>query len=149
MSRWPGFDSQEAKLASLGANGRRCVDNHSVFYRLNYTPGRDFAVAEVTALLSHEIVDPVLQDLGARTRADGTRRLLISLLDVPGVLDEAEHYLMGVAVAKHLGHLEKVATLVPEEKVTRVSEDGARDEGMQLRVFASLGSAEAWLRRAT
>lgn len=56
--------------------------------------------------------------------------------------------MIGLAVAKQLGHLEKVATLVPTEKITRASEEGARDQGMRLRVFADLPRAEARLTRA-
>jgi hypothetical protein len=116
-------------------------------YQLKYKPGASFAVAEITALLSEQIVEPILQELAARTRIDPTRGLLIDLRDVPGVLGPTEHYLMGLAVAKHLGHLEKVATVVPRAKITRVSEEAAQEQGMQLRVFDSLQKAQDWLVR--
>lgn len=73
-----------------------------MMYRLSYTPGADFAVAELSALLHSALVGPVLLDLATRTRQHATQRLLINPLDVPGELDSSEHYLMGIAVAKHL-----------------------------------------------
>ena len=42
--------------------------------------------------------------------------------------------------------LEKVASLVPPEKLTRISESAARAQGMELRVFTTLPDAVDWLR---
>jgi hypothetical protein len=116
-----------------------------VQYRLNYVQGPKVAVAAVTALLGSEVVALVLEDLADRTRTSGARRLLIDLLDVPGTLSPREHERMGRAVAQHLWHLEKIASLVPTAKMTRVSETTAKACGVQLRVFDDLTEAIDWL----
>ncbi len=117
----------------------------SVPYRLKYVQGSRAAVATLTALLARDIVVPVLEDLAERTRMAGTRRLLIDLLDVPGTLDSREHERIGRQVAQHLGHLEKIASLVPAAKITRLSERGAQACGVQLRVFSERRAAMDWL----
>jgi len=38
-----------------------------------------------------------------------------------------------------------VASLVPEDKITRVSEAAAQQQGLQLKVFTQLTSAVNWL----
>jgi hypothetical protein len=52
---------------------------------------------------------------------------------------------LGLLAYHHLAHLEKVASLVPPEKLTRVSEAAARAQGMELRVFSELSDAIGWL----
>jgi hypothetical protein len=73
------------------------------------------------------------------------RRLLINLLDVVGTLGPQEHRALGMLAVRYLSHLEKVASLVPEDKITRVSEAAAQAQGMQLRVFTNFTQAVAWL----
>jgi hypothetical protein len=46
---------------------------------------------------------------------------------------------------RYLAHLEKVASLVAPEKITRVSEAAAQAKGLQLRVFTQLSDAIDWL----
>jgi hypothetical protein len=113
---------------------------------LHYTPGPAYAVAEITALAFIEDSIPVLEDLARRTREAGTKRLLINLLDVVGTFGREEQQAIGVLACRYLSHLEKVASLVPEEKLTRVSEAAARAQGMELRVFTALPDALDWLR---
>ena len=50
-----------------------------------------------------------------------------------------------VLAFQHLSHPQKVASLVPPDKLTRVSEEAARAQGMELRVFTNLGDAVDWL----
>jgi hypothetical protein len=112
---------------------------------LHYTHGPAFAVAEVTALAFAESVEPVLQELAERTRQHGDRRLLINLLDVVGTFGHDEQKVIGLLAYRYLSHLDKVASLVPPEKITRVSEGAARAQGMELRVFTGFGDAVQWL----
>jgi hypothetical protein len=112
---------------------------------LHYTHGPAFAVAEVTALAFAESVEPVLQQLAERTRQHGDRRLLINLLDVVGTFGHDEQKVIGLLAYRYLSHLDKVASLVPPEKITRVSEGAARAQGMELRVFTAFGDAVQWL----
>ena len=112
---------------------------------VHYTPGPAYDVAAVSALAFIEESVGVLEDLSRHTRASGARRLLINLLDVVGTFGRDEQLTIGLLAHRHLAHLERVASLVPEEKLTRVSEAAARAQGMELRVFTSLPDALAWL----
>lgn len=112
---------------------------------LHFTSGPAYAVAEITALAFMESAEPLLQEISARTRQFGTRRLLINLLDVVGTFGAEEQQAIGLLAYRYLSHLEKVASLVPPEKLTRVSEAAARAQGMELRVFTRLPDALDWL----
>jgi hypothetical protein len=112
---------------------------------LHYTHGPSFAVAEVTSLAFVEHAEPVLQELAEHTRAHGDRRLLINLMDVVGTFGHDEQQVIGLLAYRYLSHLEKVASLVPLEKITRVSEGAARSAGMELRVFTVFTEAVDWL----
>jgi len=73
------------------------------------------------------------------------RRLMVDLRGLGGQLDPAEQVFLGELVAQNLSHLDRVASVVPAEQITRNSENAARQLGMQLRVFASDAEAAAWL----
>jgi len=112
---------------------------------LHFTHGPVYAVAEVTALAFLESAEPVLREIAERTRHYGSRRLLVNLMDVVGTFGPDEQQAIGLLAHRHLSHLEKVASLVPPDKITRVSEKAARAQGMELRVFISLPEAVEWL----
>ena len=112
---------------------------------VHYTPGPRSAVAQVSSLAFIEESVGVLEELAQRTRETGAKRLLINLLDVVGTFGREEQQTIGVLAHRHLEHLERVASLVPEEKLTRVSEQAARAQGMELRVFTALPAALEWL----
>lgn len=113
---------------------------------LHFTTGPAYAVAEITSLAFIEAAEPMLQEMRERTLQFGTRRLLINLLDVVGTFGPEEQQIIGLLAYKYLSHLERVASLVPPEKLTRISESEARARGMELRVFTSLPEAVDWLR---
>jgi hypothetical protein len=103
------------------------------------------ALAEVTALAFLESAEPVLRQIEKRTRQHDDKRLLVNLMDVVGTFGPKEQQAIGMLATRYLSHLERVASLVPEEKITRVSEQVAQSAGMQLRVFTSFTDAVAWL----
>lgn len=112
---------------------------------LHFTHGPAYAVAEITALAFLESAEPVLRTIAERTLQHRTRRLLINLMDVVGTFGPDEQHAIGLLAYRYLSHLEKVASLVPPDKITRVSEKAARAQGMELRVFTSLPAAVEWL----
>lgn len=73
------------------------------------------------------------------------RRLMVNLRGLDGQLDPGEQVFLGELVAQYLSHLERVASVVPAEQITRNSENAARQLGMQLRVFSAEDEAAAWL----
>ena len=112
---------------------------------LHYTQGPSFSVVEITSLAFLEVAEPVLREIAERTRQSGDRRLLINLMDVVGTFGPEQQRDIGLLAYRYLAHLEKVASLVPPDKLTRVSEAAARAQGMELRVFTQLMDAIDWL----
>jgi hypothetical protein len=112
---------------------------------LHYTHGPSFAVVEITALAFLENAEPALLEMAERTRERGDRRLLINLMDVVGTFGPEQQRELGLLAHRHLAHLQRVASLVPPDKITRVSEAAAQAQGLQLRVFTELPDAIDWL----
>lgn len=73
------------------------------------------------------------------------RRLLADLRNVEGRLTATEQIFLGELVAQNLPHLDRMASVVPENEITRNSEKAAQQLGMKLRVFTSRDEAVAWL----
>lgn len=73
------------------------------------------------------------------------RRLLADLRNVEGRLTAPEQIFLGELVAQNLPHLDRMASVVPENEITRNSEKAAQQLGMKLRVFTSRDEAVAWL----
>jgi hypothetical protein len=103
------------------------------------------SVVEISGLAFAEQAQDVLRAIQARTRENGDRRLLVDLTDVVGTLGPREHEALGLLAVKYLSHLERVASLVPQDKITRVSEATAQAQGMQLKVFTDFTGAVSWL----
>ena len=76
------------------------------------------------------------------------RKVLVDLRQVQGQLEPEEQVFLGELVAQSLPHLERMASVVPLEQITRNSEASARRMGLQLSVFASRDGAVAWLTAA-
>ena len=112
---------------------------------VHYTHGPKFAVVEVTSLAFLEVAVPALLEIAEHTRQHKDRRLLINLMDVVGTFGPEQQRDIGLLAYQHLSHLEKVASLVPSDKITRVSEAAAQAQGLQLRVFTELTDAIEWL----
>ena len=112
---------------------------------VHYSHGPKFAAVEVTSLAFLENVEPVLREIAEHTRRQQDRRLLINLIDVVGTFGPEQQREIGLLAFRHLSHLEKVASLVPPDKITRVSEGVAQAQGLQLRVFTQLTDAIEWL----
>ena len=114
-------------------------------YKLHFKNGPAMAVAEISALAFMETAEPILQEIAAKCQEHGTRRLLVDLLDVVGNFGPRQQQDLGRLAARHLAHLEKVASLVPPDKITRLSEAAAQARGLQLKVFTNITEAVGWL----
>lgn len=115
---------------------------------LRVSHGSNFAVAELSGLAFIEEAAPLVAQIGQATRAHGDRKLLINLTDVVGTLEPQQQAMLGLLAARELGHLRRIASFVPEDKLTRLSEQAASAEGLKLRVFTSLTEAVGWLMEA-
>jgi hypothetical protein len=56
-----------------------------------------------------------------------------------------DHVAIGKAVAEHLDHLEKLASLVPADRATGISRKVAQEAGVNLGVFVDEAEAIRWL----
>jgi SpoIIAA-like len=74
------------------------------------------------------------------------KRVLFDLRGVRTLTSFTDHYAVGEEAARQLGHLQRVASLVPPDRITRASEKTAQQAGANLRVFTDEAEAIAWLR---
>ena len=86
-----------------------------------------------------------VETVGAQSAGWPTDCALFDLRSVRTLKTFTDHYSVGEAVAKHLRHLRKVASVVPADRLTRASEKTARQSGVALSVFISEGEAMQWL----
>jgi hypothetical protein len=89
----------------------------------------------------HELIDAVARS----TQGGDDKRVLVNLLAVDEHLKFTDHYSLGEQVARKLGHLARLASVVRAERRTGTSEKVANAQGMQLRVFVSVPAAMDWL----
>jgi hypothetical protein len=75
--------------------------------------------------------------------------LLVDLRKVESLFTAEEQAEVGREVANSLGHLRRIASVVPTHRITRISERAARLNGMDTCVFDSEDDAGEWLREAT
>ena len=74
--------------------------------------------------------------------------LMVDLRKVSTQYTEAEQRSLGQEAAASLVHMRKIASVVPPERVTRISERAARRDGTNVSVFDDEKAALAWLQAA-
>lgn len=104
-----------------------------------------FTSVKVTGTASLEAFSQLILCMGEQTRVRGDKRVLVDLLEVVGEMKFTEHFQLGEQVARRMQHMDKVASVVPPDKLTRTSEKTAIKQGFQLRVFTSMNEAIHWL----
>jgi hypothetical protein len=72
--------------------------------------------------------------------------LAVDLRQVQTPFSTQEQFQLGQQAAASLAHMRRVASIVPPERVTRVSERAAQRDGTNVRVFSDESEAMAWLR---
>lgn len=85
--------------------------------------------------------------MGVETAGFPSRRVLFDLRGVRSLTSEGEHRAVGEEVARQLGHLQRIASVVPPDRLTRASERTARGGGVDITVFTEEGEAIRWLTR--
>jgi len=110
------------------------IHRHSAFVR--FTP---VGPASIESFV--ELVDTV----EAETVFWSDRNALFDLRGVQGELSAKEQVFLGELVGHNLAHLDRLASVVPAQRITRRSEGAARQMGVQLRVFADEREATEWL----
>lgn len=75
-------------------------------------------------------------------------RVLVDLRAVQTPFSREEQFRIGEEAAASLSHMSKIASVVPPERVTRVSERAARRSGANVCVFDDEQAAQEWLGQA-
>jgi hypothetical protein len=83
--------------------------------------------------------------IGVETTGWKVRRVLFDLRQVKTLTAFTDHYAVGEEAARQLSHLQRVASLVEPDRITRASEKTAQRSGMNLMVFTEEEAAIGWL----
>lgn len=83
--------------------------------------------------------------LGVRSEAWTQRAMLVDLRGVTTPFEPHEQYRLGEEAAASLSHLDRIASVVPPDRVTRISQKAARRSGTNVMVFDDEAEAIAWL----
>jgi hypothetical protein len=111
--------------------------------RVNLRDGFMSVKVAGTATLSN--VSAAIESISDETIRHNAKRLLVDLTEVSEELGFVDHAVISDKAATHYGHLERVASVVPDGRRLGTSEQAAQLRGTQLRVFASREEAAAWL----
>src|SRR4051812_11942610 len=76
----------------------------------------------------------LIETMAFETRQHRDRRALVNLLGVANELKFTDHFQIGEQAARKLQNLDRLASVVPTERITHTSERVAQHQGMQLRV---------------
>ncbi len=85
--------------------------------------------------------------LGVESETWEDDRVLVDLRGVRTPFSRPEQFRIGEEAGASLSHMDRIASLVPPERVTRVSEKAAQRNGTNVRVFDDEREAVAWLAR--
>jgi hypothetical protein len=83
--------------------------------------------------------------LGVESESWPEAKVLVDLRGVASQFTRPEQIRIGEEAAASLSHMDRIASLVPPERVTRVSEKAARRNGGNVRVFDEEQAAISWL----
>lgn len=115
----------------------------SLSYRVEHRNG--YAVVRVDGNPTLGQFLSFLQLMGVESAAFPSRRVLFDLRGVRSLTEAGEHRAVGEEVVRRLGHLERIASVVPPDRLTRASEKTAREGGVDITVFIEEGEAIRWL----
>jgi hypothetical protein len=87
----------------------------------------------------------LVSTIGQETVYWSDRRVVVDLREVQGELTTTEQIFLGELVAQDLAHIERMASIVRPQSLTRNSERAAQELGSQLRVFDDEDAALAWI----
>jgi hypothetical protein len=113
--------------------------------QVRYEPMPGLLRVEVNGQATLADIIALIDELATETRRGGYTQALVNLQAVKEGLKFTDHYSVGEEVARKLSHLDKLASVVPQERRTGTSEKVANAQGMRLRVFTSEAAAMVWL----
>jgi hypothetical protein len=84
--------------------------------------------------------------LGVESETWEQRAVLVDLRPVETPFTPEDQFRIGEEAAASLSHMDRIASVVPADRVTRISERAARRNGANVCVFDDVQAALAWLR---
>ena len=105
----------------------------------------DYSVVRVEGEPTLDEFLAFVKAVGEQSRGWPAPRALVDLRSIRSLKSFTEHYAIGEAVGRELGHLRKVASVVPADRITRASEKRAQHAGVNLTVFTAEREAMEWL----
>jgi hypothetical protein len=87
----------------------------------------------------------LIEQAERETKVGGDTLAMADLRGVAGRLHMSDQVFIGEMVVEKLGHLRRLASVVPDDPATYGSEQAAAGKGFALRTFASAAEAEHWL----
>lgn len=115
-------------------------------FDLSVADGPDHARVKVAGTPTIDQVLSMIHLLGVDSGSWEHEAVLVDLREVHTEFTPQEQFQLGQEAACSLAHLRKVASLVPRERITRISEKAAQRNGTNVRVFSDEQEALAWLR---
>ena len=83
--------------------------------------------------------------LGVESETWDEHRVMVDLRAVRTRFSRPEQFRIGEEAAASLSHMDKIASVVPPERITRMSEKAAQRNGVNVRVFDDERAAIVWL----
>lgn len=114
-------------------------------YDVAVDPKAHYTRVTVTGRPSFEEMLSLIHLLGVESETWKEHKVLMDLRGVVAKFSPAEEFRVGEEAAVSMSHMERIASVVLPERVTRVSEKAARRTGANVRVFDNEAAAIAWL----
>jgi hypothetical protein len=83
--------------------------------------------------------------LGVESETWNQTATLVDLRGVSTEYTQQEQFRIGEEAASSLSHMDRIASVVPHARITRISERAARRNGTNVCVFGDEAQAVAWL----
>jgi hypothetical protein len=128
---------------SILAKTRIAIPRMAFITRITRLPG--YVLVHVAGPSSIKDFVDLITAVAEDTVLWSDRKVVVDLRDVDGRPTTEEQIFIGELVAQNLSHLDRMASIVPSEQITRNSERAAQKLGTQLRVFDKEEDAVAWI----
>lgn len=112
---------------------------------VTYFDGTTYLRVQINGSPSLDEFLGLLRQIGQDSAAGSKKLVLLDLQAVGRVYSFTEQFALGVEVARSMSHLQKLASVVPPDRITKVSEKAAIHSGANVRVFTSEAEAMQWL----
>jgi hypothetical protein len=139
-----GSENSGSPAAAAVAAGNKVKQTTAIAFTTHIIRYPGYVQVEVAGPSSIGDFVALIATVGQGTVYRSDRRVLVDPRRVEGAPSETEQVFLGEPVAHDLSHIERMASVVPGEQITRNSENAARERGSQLRVFDNQPETLAW-----